>query len=52
MLKFSRVPQASCNFPQNLEVNLGSLSDMIDIANRGGTGTTKQNQNGTSTKTK
>ena len=30
MLKFSQVPKVSCNFPQNVEVNLGSLSEMID----------------------
>ena len=30
MLKFSQVSKASCNFHQNLEVNLGSISKMID----------------------
>ena len=31
MLKFSQVLKASCNFRKNLEVNLGSLSEMMDI---------------------
>ena len=31
MLKFNRVPKASCNFPQNLEINLGSRSEIMDI---------------------
>ena len=31
MLKFSLVPKASCNFPQNLEVNLRSRYKIMDI---------------------
>ena len=31
VLKFSRVPKDSYNFPQNLKVNLGSWSEIMDI---------------------